>query len=507
MLFLPMNSNDTLAIDACKPEVLKKMLLPKFWAACAWDMFQTGRFVKTHVFHTYTALSEFYLRLHPVNFTWGCIQWPLLETASFLTFTCGCILFLGTAPSELYLGLFPFWALLETASSELYLSLLETASSELYLSLLETASSEPYFRLHPVNLTWDCIHWTLPGSASSELYFRLHPVNFTWGCIQWTSLGTASSELYLNLLETASSELYLSLLETASSKLYFRLHPVNLTWDCIHWTLPTSASSELYLGLFPFRAVLETASSELYLSLLETASSELCFRLHPVNLTWDYIHWTLPGSSPSELYLGLFPFRAVLETASSELYLSLLETASSELCFRLHPVNLTWDCIHWTLPGSSSSELYLSIPEAASSELYFRLHPVNFTWGCIQWTLLETASSELYLRLLVPFWALPETASSELYLTLHPVNLASGCIQWTLPETASSELYSGLHPVNLTWNLLHTFFKIFFDKYFLFLTEFKKKVDALLTHFWCTFKKCIKSASKGSKSASKVHQI
>ena len=256
MLFLPMNSNDTLAIDACKPEVLKKMLLPKFWAACAWDMFQTGRFVKTHVFHTYTALSEFYLRLHPVNFTWGCIQWTLLETASFLNFTCGCILFLGTAHSELYLGLFPFWALLEAASSELYLSLLETASSELY------------FRLHPVNLTWDCIHWTLPGSASSELYFRLHPV--------------------------------------------------------------------------------------------------------------------------------------------------------------------------------------------------------NFTWGCIQWTLLETASSDLYLRLLVPFWALPETASSELYLTLHPVNLASGCIQWTLPETASSELYSGLHPVNLTWNLLRTFFKIFFDKYFLF---------------------------------------
>ena len=294
MLFLPMNSNDTLAIDACKPEVLKKMLLPKFWAACAWDMFQTGRFVKTHVFHTYTALSEFYLRLHPVNFTWGCIQWTLLETASFLNFTCGCILFLGTAPSELYLGLFPFWALLETASSELYLSLLETASSELY------------FRLHPVNLTWDCIHWTLPGSSSSELY------------------------------------------------------------------------------------------------------------------------------------------------------LSIPEAASSELYFRLHPVNLTWDCIHWTLPGS------------ASSELYFRLHPVNFTWGCIQWTLLEAASSELYLRLLVPFWALPETASSELYLTLRPVNLASGCRQWTLPETAPSELYPGLHPVNLTWSLLHTFFKIFLTNIFFF---------------------------------------
>ena len=213
MLFLPMNSNDTLAIDACKPEVLKKMLLPKFWAACAWDMFQTGRFVKTHVFHTYTALSEFYLRLHPVNFTWGCIQWTLLETASFLNFTCGCILFLGTAPSELYLGLFPFWALLETASSELYLSLLETASSELDLRLHPLNFTGVFIQWTLLEYTWSCIQWTLLQAASSELDLRLHPLNFTWVCIQWTLLQAASSELYL------------------------RLHPVNFTWDCIQWTV------------------------------------------------------------------------------------------------------------------------------------------------------------------------------------------------------------------------------------------------------------------------------
>ena len=40
-------------------------------------------------------------------------------------------------------------------------------------TLLETASSELYLRLHPVNFTWDCTQWTLLGTASSELYLKL----------------------------------------------------------------------------------------------------------------------------------------------------------------------------------------------------------------------------------------------------------------------------------------------------------------------------------------------
>ena len=107
--------------------------------------------IKTLLENVDTAL---YLGLHPMNFTWDCCKWTLLE------FTWDCILFvysnlLETAPRELYLGL------LETASSQLWLSLLEPASSELYLRWLETASSELCPGLPPVNwLGTCCIHFS-----------------------------------------------------------------------------------------------------------------------------------------------------------------------------------------------------------------------------------------------------------------------------------------------------------------------------------------------------------
>ena len=165
-------------------------------------------------------------------------------------------------------------------------------------------------------------------------------------------------------------------------------------------------------------------------------------------------------------------------------------------------MNFTWDCIRWTLLEPAVSELYLRLLSAHFTwaccqwtllETAVRLHPMNFAWGCIQWTLLEAASNELYSGLL-------------------PVNFTGDCCQWTWLSLLSLHFapYLRLHWISFTSNSMHA---ISFERtlsFFIFSTKNVinswRTFDARLTHFWCTFQKCIKSASKGGKSASKVHQ-
>ena len=164
----------------------------------------------------------------------------------------------------------------------------------------------------------------------------------------------------------------------------FRLDSMNLTSDYVQWTLLESSLDEIYLRLdskeLHWRLVsiwLQTVSTELYLRL---DPKDRCFRLDSMKLTSDYVQWTLLESSLHDIYLRL---------DSKELHWRLvsiwLQTVSTELylrldpkdrCFRLDSMKLTSDYVQWTLLESSLHDIYLGLD---SKELYLRMHPLKFT--------------------------------------------------------------------------------------------------------------------------------
>jgi hypothetical protein len=181
-----------------------------------------------------------------------------------------------------------------------------------------------------------------------------------------------------------------------------------------------------------------------------------------LDVTWDYLG----------LYLGPGSKGTLLE---------------NEHCFRFMSMNFTWEQFHWRV-----LRMILESP------------PVNFMWEQFPWSLgqknlTRTSVFSFWFRespmdfwctfdALLHFWcAFDALSKTLLQAALHKLYLR--CIQWTLLGTDCI----------LFFNLIENSYfpnKVIYCKF--------------LIHFWCTFQKRIKSASKMYsnciKSASKAHQ-
>ena len=170
----------------------------------------------------------------------------------------------------------------------------------------------------------------------------------------------------------------------------------------------------------------------------------------------------------------------------------------------------TWSSKNIFLPGKRN-DLYQFKPLSVIDFFHRSLCFVGFILGNVYqiiqgksgWNLnmwlpaKETQNNILIETLFALFMSQKNILSFSILRILKCLN--SDYFDWTLAETASSKFYLRPPPSELCHRLLAYFFWKFVQK-FVQKNHFQANIlpipGALLMHFWCTFKKCIKCASK-----------